>query len=268
MLYTYLLINSRMAAIAILAFCCLQVSAQLNESDTALAQIRLGVTGVKQNGNVDLFILRGRLEWVARLSPRITFKSQNNSLYQQFSGFKADNDIISRNYLYYQPTAKIYPFALAFMQSNFRLKIDSRYFAGAGATLQLIRNRGQSVKVASSLVYEQTRFSVASFNEALYDGQQLISIWRPTFFVSGIHHLAHDQIHFRYMAYWQYGLDRVQNQRVQYEFGVELRVWKGFAVNVLYVFNFEQVVATNVLTTDSILTFGLTYQYLKNNTYL
>jgi hypothetical protein len=38
--------------------------AQLNESDTARFQFRAGVTGAWQKGNVDLLVLRGRLELV------------------------------------------------------------------------------------------------------------------------------------------------------------------------------------------------------------
>ncbi len=94
------------------------VLAQLNESDTSRFQVRVGATGVWQQGNVDLVVLRGRLELVTNSNKRLVVKSQNNSLYQAFSGFKADNDINSRNYFYYNPQQRVYAFAMLYVQIN------------------------------------------------------------------------------------------------------------------------------------------------------
>ncbi len=239
--------------------------AQLNESDTARFQMRAGLNGIKQTGNVDLGILRSRLELVAKISPSFTFKSQNNSLYQEFSGFKADNDINSRNYLYYKPQNRLYPFAMAFVQTNFRLKIDSRFFTGVGLTYQLIRKHNHSLKLSGSVVYEETHFSKNLFNETYYNGSNLIAIWRPTIYLAGIHKFSNDRVKFHYSTYWQYGIADVQNQRFQAETGIDFKLWKGLSVTAQYLFIFEQVVPEKILQKDGILTFGLAYQLTKHN---
>ncbi|MFN3301083.1 MAG: DUF481 domain-containing protein [Sediminibacterium sp.] len=240
-------------------------NAQLNESDTARFQLRAGLNGIRQTGNVDLGILRSRLELMVKISPSFTFKSQNNSLYQEFSGFKADNDINSRNYLYYKPQNRLYPFAMAFVQTNFRLKIDSRFFTGAGLTYQIIRENNHSLKLSGSVVYEETRFSKILFNESYYNDKNLIAIWRPTLYIAGIHKFSEGKVKFNYSAYWQYGIDQVQNQRLQAEIGLDFKLWKGLSITGQYLFLFEQVVPEKILQKDGILTFGLVYQFAKKN---
>ena len=132
--------------------------------------MKIGINGIRQTGNVDLGIIRARVEFTARLSNHITFKSQNNSLYQDFGGFKADNDINSRNYLYFKPEKRIYPFAMAYIQSNYRLKIQQRFFYGAGATLQLIQKENHSLKTSTSMVYEKSNYPTNQLNEVFLLG--------------------------------------------------------------------------------------------------
>ncbi len=99
------------------------LAAQLNESDTLNFQLKTGISGNLQKGNVDLFLIRGRLEFSFIPVKTLVFKSQNSSLYQSFSGRKADNDLFSRNYLYFRPERRLYPFAISYSSSNFRRRI-------------------------------------------------------------------------------------------------------------------------------------------------
>ena len=77
--------------------------AQLNESDTVKFQLRASLTGNYQQGNVELLNIKSKLEFVFSQQKDWVFKSQNSSLYQSFYSKEADNDIFSRNYLYYHP---------------------------------------------------------------------------------------------------------------------------------------------------------------------
>lgn len=234
--------------------------AQLNESDTVRLQIRSGVNGILQTGNVELGVLRTRLELVARISPAIVLKSQNNSLYQEFAKRKADNDINSRNYLYYKPENIIYPFALTYFQTNFRLKIDSRFFTGMGVTYQIIRSKKHFLKSSTAIVYEETRFSKNIFNKSYYTGNHIIKIWRPTFYVMGQHKLDDEKIKVNHNIYWQPGIDRVSNQRIHTEIGLDFMVWKNLSLSAQYIRVFEEVIVENIKQNDGILTFGINYQ--------
>lgn len=237
--------------------------AQLNESDTTKIQIKIGINGIRQKGNVDLGIIRSRFEIVARLSDIFVLKSQNNSLYQEFSGFKADNDISSRNYFYYKPADRIYPFAMAYIQTNYRLKIQQRIFYGVGGTIQLVRAANHSLKTSASLVYETTRYNVSEFNEVYYTGSNSIEVVRPTLYLAGNHKFDNQKIKLHYTAYWQPGIDDVSNQRFQAEVGIEFNVWKGLNINLQYLTIYEEVVPINVIQNDAIFTVGVNYQLRK-----
>ena len=240
--------------------------AQLNESDTARVQLRAGLTGAWQQGNVSLLTLRSRLEAVSNGMKPLVFKTQNNSLYQEFGNRKADNDISSRNYLYYRPTNKVYPFAMAYLQTNYRRQISFRWFAGVGATWQLVQKPRSNLKLSASLVYEQTQFKSSIYNETVYNGNDQINLWRATAYLSGWHQLFHQRMRLYYTAYWQPALDGNNNYRTQLDAGIDFPVWKGLSFTALYTFAHEEVVVQKVKQDDRILTFGLSYQFRKNNT--
>ncbi|MEC3874171.1 DUF481 domain-containing protein [Chryseobacterium salviniae] len=237
--------------------------AQLNESDTLKFQMRASATGSWQEGNVNILVLRGRLDFVANGNKDWVFKSQNSSLYQELGNKKADNDIYSRNYLYYKPQKKIYPFAIFYAQTNFRRKIDYRLFGGVGATYQAVRTENHMVKLSASLVNEKTSFTTDKFNETAYNGSNEIALWRGTAYLSGIHKIAKNKLRIFYNAYWQPAFENVPNNRVQAEIGLEVPVWKGLNLSTQYVYAHEQVVAEKIKQTDKILTFGVSYQLKK-----
>ena len=218
---------------------------QLNESDTSRFQFRLSSTGAWQEGNVSIFAIRSSIEIVSNGKKSFVFKSQFNNLYQEFGHKKADHDLYSRSFLYYRPSTTLYPFTMLFAQSNFRRKIDYRWFAGVGATYQAYQKSITNIKVSFALVREDTRFKVSNFNQDYYNGSNHISL------------------RFFYGGYWQPPLDRPDNHRVQMDTGTEVKVWNGIHLRLEYVYNYEQVVAQGVKETDRIFTFGINYQFKK-----
>lgn len=236
---------------------------QLNESDTLRFQFKSSITASWQKGNVDLKILRSKIELVSNTKKAWVYKTQNTSLFQQFGAIKVDNDIQSRNYVYWKTTKRIYPFAMVYMQTNFRRKIVHRFFAGIGFTFQAIKAKNHVLKFSFSSVYEQTEFRSNVFNTDFYNGQKTVSIWRPTFYFSGYHKGLKNHLKFHYVGIWQVGIDKVSNQRLQAEFGCEFLIWKNLALQANYLFNFEELVAKGIQEIDQIATFGLTYQIKK-----
>ncbi|GAB2502322.1 hypothetical protein GCM10027164_38190 [Algoriphagus taiwanensis] len=239
------------------------LQAQLNESDTAKFQFRAGLSGALQQGNVELLVLRGRLEIVSNSQKSLVFKSQNNSLYQEFSGFRADNDINSRNYLYWKPFKKFYPFSMIYLQTNFRREVAFRGFGGLGYTWQVVQKAKTNLKLSASLVYESTRFRNDQFNESSYNGDNQISLARATLYLYAWHRLADSKLRFFYSGYWQPGLENIPNNRFQLDVGMNIPLWKGLNAMIQYSFSHEQVVTSSVLPDDRILTFGLSYQLTK-----
>lgn len=236
---------------------------QLNESDTTGFQFRAGSSGTWQSGNVDLLVIRSRLELVSNGKKNLVFKSQFNNLHQEFGHKKADNDLYSRNFLYFQPRSPYYPFIMTFIQSNFRRNIDIRWFAGTGGTFQALRKPNSNLKISASLVREVTRFNDDAYNQRYYDGNKNISVWRGTIYLAGLHRLLGNKMKIFYNGNWQPAFDEVPNNRVQLDIGMEISVWQGLNLQFEYLYNYEQVVARRIKEVDRILTFGINYQIRK-----
>ena len=241
--------------------------AQINESDTVHYQVRASINGNYQKGNVDILVIRSRLDFLWTLQKDIVFKSQNNSLYQSFYDKKADNDVFSRNYLYFRPLSKIYPFAIAYISANYRRKIDKRYFVGLGGTLQLINTKNHVLKMSLSAIYEQTAFTESLFNHIEYNGRKNIQVWRATAYISGVHYLFNKRLRLFYDAYGQPALARADknNYRTQFDIGFDVPMWKGLSLNALYTFTHENLVVQKIKNDDKILAFGLSYQLKVNH---
>ena len=248
--------------IIILAVLPFITQAQINESDTARVQLRSSITGNYQAGNVQLFALRGRIE-LSAARKNFVFKTQNNGLYQSFFKTKADADLFSRNFLYYRPQQRVYPFVMGFVASNYRLKINTRVFVGGGATWQMIKSPKSNIKLSASMVYEQTAFSRSQFNNTHYNGQKQIRLWRATSWLAGQHRFNENGLRLHYTIYYQPGLDGQNNYRVSGEVGLDFPVYKGLGFTMLYTNLYEQVVASGVQQRDALFSFGLNYQLKK-----
>jgi len=248
-------------AFAFIAVC---VNAQVNESDTAKFQFRASVTGNYQQGNVEVLTIKSRVDFSYAPVKYLVFKSQNSSLYQSFYAKKADNDIYSRNYFYYNPQRVVYPFGIAYISTNYRRQVGTRFFGGAGLTVQLLNRPLQVVKVSVASVYETTSFSSNKFNYTRYNGSNKIELWRATAYLGGWHYLPNRHLRIYYDAYyWQPALNDRHNYRTQFDIGADVPLFKGIAFNVLYAFTHENVTVQNIWQDDKILTFGLAYNFRK-----
>jgi Protein of unknown function, DUF481 len=236
-------------------------NAQLNESDTVKFQLRTSLTGNYQQGNVNILTIRGRLDFTFAPVKDFVFKSQNSSMYQEFSDVKADNDIYSRNYFYYKPQRKLYPFSIAYASTNYRRKINSRLFAGAGVTFQVLNKTNHVIKLSTSIVYETNNFTGNLYNYTAYDGSNKINLWRGTLYLAGWNYLLEKHLRFYYDAYWQPAFNNKNNYRTQFDIGFDFPVWKGLALNVLYTFTHENVTIAAVKQNDKIFTFGVGYNF-------
>lgn len=249
----------------LLLFYCISSFAQLNESDTVRLRFRGSMTGNYQQGNVEVLTLRSKADLVLATGKALVYKTQNNSLYQAFYSVKADNDLYSRNYLYYKPTHTIYPFAILYASANYRRKILSRVFAGAGATAQVLRTKNTVIKTALSMVYERSRFRDSTYNYVSYNGDRQIRCWRATLYSGGWFYLSAKKIRLFYDAFYQPAIGLQNNYRSQADIGLDLPVWKGLSFTTLFTFTHENVVIQKIKKQDKILSFGVSYSLTKNN---
>lgn len=234
---------------------------QINESDSLKFKANLQLTGFFQTGNVETIIFRAKSDVSFTPWKNAVFKTQNSYVYQEFGEVKADEDILSLNFLYFNPKKKIYPFVLGFFSTNFRREINSRYLVGGGFTYNIYQKNKNWLKASLSSEYENTEFKNTNFNESVYDGSKNINTIRGTVWVNGKYFLFKDKLIFTHESFFQPSLEESDNYRWQADFGIELPVWKFLNFKINYLHTFESIVVANQKREDSFLTFGFT---LKN----
>jgi len=234
------------------------LSAQINESDSLNLKASLSLTGFYQGGNVETLIFRAKSDLSFKPWKNWVYKNQSSYVYQAFDKEKADEDILTLNFLYLNPERKIYPFILGFVSTNFRRKIDLRYLVGAGATFQILNKNDNWLKFSISSEYEQTYFSKSNFNYSEYDGNQSINTFRGTFWVNGKYNLFKKKVIVNHEFYFQPSLEQSNNFRWQADVGLELPIWKFLNFKINYRHTFESIVIENQKPEDNILTFGFT----------
>jgi hypothetical protein len=236
----------------------LLLSAQNHDSDTLKLKADLSVTGFWQGGNVQTVIFRAKSEVSYRPWQKWDFRTRNSYVYQEFGRQKADEDILSLNFLSYNPDRKIYPLILGFFSTNFRREIDQRYLVGGGVTFQILKKEKAWFRFSLTSEYEQTDFDRAIFNREEYNGNRTINTFRATLWVNGQHPLFKDKAILTHESYFQPSLERSNNFRWQTDVGLEFPVWKHVNLKVNYLHAHESIVIENQRRQDRFLTFGLT----------
>ncbi len=241
-----------------LFFVPLLLSAQINESDTLKVKASLSLTGFFQQGNVETKIFRGRTDLSVRPWKKWVFKTKNSYVFQEFGGNKADEDILSLNFLYFNPERKLYPQILGFVSTNFRREISVRYLMGAGVTYQALNGKDNWLKFSLTGEYEETDFNKTDFNRDEFDGNDNIGTFRGTIWINGQYKVLEKKVILTHESYFQPSLESGKNYRWQADIGVELPIWKFLSFKINYLHTFESIVIQGQKEEDRFLTFGLT----------
>lgn len=247
----------------ILLFLPVILSAQINESDTLKLKANLSLTGFWQGGNVETVIFRAKSEVSLKPWENWIFKTRNSYVYQEFGKEKADEDILSLNFLYINPERKFYPLFLGFVSTNFRREIDLRYIYGAGVTYQVLNEKDNWLKFSISSEYERTDFAKATFNRSEYNGDASIKTLRGTFWVNGKYHVFKKKLILSHESYVQPSLEKGNNFRWFADIGIELPVWKFLNFKINYLHTYESVVIEGQQREDRFLTFGFTLKTIE-----
>jgi len=232
------------------------LSAQINESDTLNFKANLSLTGFYQGGNVETFIFRAKSDLSFKPFKKWVYKTTNSYVFQEFGKEKADEDILSLNFLYFNPKRKFYPLVLGFISTNFRREIDLRYLVGGGVTYKILNKKDDWLKVALSTEYEKTQFGKSDFILSEYDGNDIIETQRATIWLSGKYKLFKDKLILSHESYYQPSVEDSDNYRWQADLGVEFPLWKYLNFKINYMHTFESIVIADQKRRDNILTFG------------
>lgn len=236
----------------------ISLSAQINESDTLDIQASLSMSGFWQGGNVQTLIYRANSDLSIKPGTSWVFKSKNSYVYQEFGKVKADEDILSLNFLYYNPHKRIHPFVLGFVSTNFRRAIGIRSLFGVGGTVKVLTNKRNWLVFSVSGEYEQTDFSKTNFNRSEFDGRKSIDTFRGTIWVNGKYHLIKDKLIFSHESYVQPSLEHGNNYRWRADLRLDMPLWDFMDFNINYIHTYESIVIAGQKRGDQFLTFGFT----------
>jgi hypothetical protein len=232
--------------------------AQINESDTLDFKADLNISGFYQGGNVETIIFRAQSGISYKIFKNWLYKTQNSYVYQEFGKSKADEDILSLNFLYLNPSQKNHPLALGFVSTNFRRQIDLRYLVGGGYSFQVFEKEKDYLRFSITSEYEQTNFRNANFNRSEYDGQKIIRTFRGTIWISGKYHFFDKKLILNHESYYQPSLEKGNNYRWQASVGVNIPITNYLSFTTNYRQTFESIVIQGQKQGDRFLTFGVT----------
>ena len=229
---------------------------QLKQKDSLNLTADLSLTGFLQRGNVETVIFRANSNISFKPWEKALFETNNSYVYQEFGKEKADEDILSLNFLRFTPERKISPLVLGFVSTNFRREIDIRYLVGAGATFEIFKKDKNLLKFALSCEYENTDFKKSVFNQSQYNGTQSINTIRGTLWVKGKYHLFKNKMVLSHESYFQPSLEESDNYRWRADISLEFPIWKFLNFKINYLDTYESVVIQGQKQDDSVLSFG------------
>ncbi|HNP78789.1 MAG TPA: DUF481 domain-containing protein [Cyclobacteriaceae bacterium] len=231
-------------------------AAQLNESDSINWQLKFNATGSVLDGNVARTLLLQRFE-VAHANTRWGVSSRNDYQYGRTRYILTENDVISYNFVYLHPLSRVYPYFMALVETNYRRNIGFRYQTGPGVSWNVVRKKDHAVKLSLTGTYEYTRYGGNQFDEAVYNGNNIIETWRVTGRVFGKHRLS-SALRVSYEFWWQQSLDQSVNYRYHTEEAIEFPVSKHVAFRTGLRYSYENIELQGLKPFDLYWTYGLT----------
>lgn len=231
--------------------------AQLNAPDTLNLQVRLTASGSYLAGNVRRLLLINRLE-LAYAQPDWGLSSRNDYQYGYTGPRKTEDDVVSWNFLYRHPLARVYPYLMLLAESNFRRKLTSRVQPGAGLSWNVWRAEQQLLRLSATASWEQSRYRTRFFAEVADTTTSVRETWRLTGRLYGRHRLfGGSKLRLTYEGWYQQSVRQRTDYRYLLEGGVEVPVAKHVAIRAGARYTYERVGPRGFKPEDLFVTYGI-----------
>ncbi len=230
--------------------------AQLSERDTLPFAYRLGLQGNYLSGNVERLLLMGSVDVLTR-SHRWAFRSANTYYFGSFGSFRTENDLLARQFIYYNPDLVVYPYLMIWAETHERRQLDYRIQYGPGITWTALRKPAQLMKVSLTLSAEQARYRSDSFRLEKYDGSIYINLLRATARLAGQHRIGQDHWSVQYETWFQPSLENPKNYRLLGETAIRYLIKGTWALQMQIRYSRESVVPEDVVPGDVTGLFGV-----------
>lgn len=234
----------------------LALPAQLREADTLRWQANLRADGTWSTGNVRRFVSLFGGE-VLYLPARWGVKSANTYQYGTFAGRVSENDFASRNFWYWQPRQRVYPFAMAWWERSHRQQVDVRWQAGGGATWRILAGKRNGLRLSLSNTYERSTFRRSDFTDSRYRGNSTWDTWRATARLAGTHQLTSGGLLLTHESWFQQSLRDRGNYRTYAQANLSVPVSTHLRLSASVMHTYESVHLNRIRPDDTLVLFGL-----------
>ncbi len=232
--------------------------AQLTETDTLKFGYRTSLNGSWLTGNVDRLLLVATAD-VSHVSETFGVRSTNNYQFGTFGKFRTENDFVSKNFIYLIPKKRVYPYLMAWLETNLRRQINFRYQVGPGVTFTALRKHNHQLKFSATLLFETTYFKSNQFVDDTYNDSKAIEAVRTTFRIFGKHQMLKNRLRLRYELWAQPSVLDDKNFRAHADVFVETPISKKLSFRTGLNYSYENIVLMNVKQQDIFWTFGLSF---------
>lgn len=214
------------------------VNAQLADSDTIKLAGKLSLTGNFTDGNMKRYLLNTGLEMV-HAGSHIGVKLSTQYMWGKFFSSKTENDILSRNFIYLNPSYRLYPFLMIWLESSVRRRVSFRNQYAAGFTFKPVYLSEHKIKTSLLLSYDNSLYTVSKFINYDDSSSRRISTWRVIGRVSGMHRLFQGKCRLYYEGWLQPSLQFAKNIRWHTETHIELPMNKNisFKTGITYFYD-------------------------------
>ncbi|MFN8277002.1 MAG: DUF481 domain-containing protein [Chitinophagales bacterium] len=250
-----------MALSVLLLIVDLPCHAQLEESDTARWQFNGGLSLKLNTGNVDRMIITPEAN-VAHVSKSKLwgFSARERYTFGTFGKYHTENDLLLRNFIYFIPEKRVYPYVMAWFQTHERQRLLFRYQIGPGVTVVPLRRSGQIIKLSATATYEQNWYKEDSLVFLGDYTRKQYGTFRATVRLFGSHWAVKKVLWLYYEVLFQQSLTNINNWRIFAEGGVNAQLPKGFSMRTYVSYEYQQVHVKSEKPNDLILNVGVNYR--------
>ena len=229
--------------------------AQLSGADTLRWQAQLQGAGSWLLGNVERLLITGN-GTLKHVHPQWGFYHHLSYQYGTIRRVQTEDDLISRNFFYFRPKARWYPYQMTWLERNRRRKIDFRYQIGLGGSWVAVRQPSHLLKLSLTASVERSAFQGQAFSISSYDQSNTVDTWRATLRIFGQHRLP-QSLQLQYECWVQPSLLAAENYRYHADLKLSLPLGEHLSLSSVIQHTYENVVLVDVQKADLYWTFGL-----------
>ena len=244
-----------------------------------LYKLRLGFDGNRSTGNFEQLRMSSRGVLFKRWGEKAVLSNSYRYIYMKNGDRKFADDFRDMSVVSFAPFATISPYVIALYHQSFTRFIDQRWMLGMGGAVHILRKKDHQLKIGLSGSYEWTTLEgrdplfapplMVTGAGCVYQHDLLVrrdchrNMWRAIPRIVGHHSLLDQKLLVDYEALWVVDPFNLSDERVFMGLTLSMPLTSWLRVYTHYDFSYESIILVHRQKLDSHFTFGLSVNYLK-----